>query len=163
MVACRSWTCTLSLTIVFPKSSVSPCECPPRTPPPAIQHVNACAWCSRPFASFAVLKGVGFRRNFVWRSVRLCGMIAGMSITVELPPDLDQQVRDIPDVEKRVLSFLRDQVEYERWRRERYSDEARRLLGESKEEAARMQAEGVPRAEMVRRFIQAYDKVAEQR
>jgi hypothetical protein len=90
-------------------------------------------------------------------------MIAGMSITVELPPDLDQQVRDIPDVEKRVLSFLRDQVEYERWRRERYSDEARRLLGESKEEAARMQAEGVPRAEMVRRFIQAYDKVAEQR
>lgn len=40
-----------------------------------------------------------------------CGSMRGMSITVELPPDLEQQVKDIPDMGQRVISFLRDQVE----------------------------------------------------
>ena len=33
------------------------------------------------------------------------------SITVELPPDIEAQVRTIPDLDQRVLSFLRNQVE----------------------------------------------------
>ena len=48
-----------------------------------------------------------------------------MSITIELPPDLDQDVKGIPDVQERVIEFLRDQADYEKWRRARYSDEAR--------------------------------------
>ena len=90
------------------------------------------------------------------------GIVAGMSITVELPPDLDQDVKRIPDVEKRVLSFLRNQVEHEKWRTARYSEQAVRLLEESKADAAQMKAEGVPREELFRRFFEAYDKVAEQ-
>jgi hypothetical protein len=86
-----------------------------------------------------------------------------MSITIELPPDIDQQVRDIPDVEKRVLSFLLNQVEYEKWRKARYSEQAFRLLEESKADAARMKAEGVPREELFRRFFEAYDQIAEKR
>lgn len=83
-----------------------------------------------------------------------------MSITVELPPDLEQQVKDIPDMGQRVVSFLRDQVEYENWRKSRYSDEARRLLAESKVEAEQLKAEGVPRAELFRQFFEAYDRIA---
>ena len=49
------------------------------------------------------------------------GIFAGMSITIELPPDLDQDVKQIPDVQERVIAFLRDQAEYEKWRRARYS------------------------------------------
>ena len=86
-----------------------------------------------------------------------------MSITVELPPDLDQEVRGIPDLENRVLSFLRNQVEHEKWRKARYSEQALQLLEESKADAVRLKAEGVPREEMFRRFFEAYDKVADQR
>src|SRR3954469_20902577 len=35
IVACRSWTCTLSWTAYQPYSSVAPWATPPRTPPPA--------------------------------------------------------------------------------------------------------------------------------
>ena len=86
-----------------------------------------------------------------------------MSITVELPPDLDQQVRDIPDVEARVLTFLRNQVEYERWRKERYSDEARQIVSDGLAEADRLKAAGVPREEMFRRFFAAYDEMMSKR
>ncbi len=93
----------------------------------------------------------------------LFGTLLGMSITVELPPDLDQEVRGIPDLENRVLSFLRNQVEHEKWRKARYSEQALQLLEESKADAVRLKAEGVPREEMFRRFFEAYDKVADQR
>jgi len=52
-----------------------------------------------------------------------------MSITIELPPDVDQQVKEISDVEQRVVPFLRNQVEYEKWRKQRYSAKALRLVG----------------------------------
>ena len=85
-----------------------------------------------------------------------------MSITVELPPDLDQQVRDIPDVQARVLTFLRDQVEYEKWRKERYSDEARAIVREGLEDAGRDMAAGLPREEAFRRFFEVYDRITAQ-
>lgn len=80
-----------------------------------------------------------------------------MSITLELPPDLDQEVRGLPDLEKRLLSFLRNQVEHEKWRKARYSEQAFQLLAESKADAARMKEEAVPREEMFRRFFEAHD------
>ena len=78
----------------------------------------------------------------------------GMSITIELPPDLDRDVKQIPDVQERVIEFLRDQVEYEKWRKARYSDEAFQILEESK-----VEAEGVPREELFRQFFEAYDRI----
>ena len=85
-----------------------------------------------------------------------------MSITIELPPDLDQDVKQIPDVQDRVIEFLRDQADYEKWRRARYSDEARQILEESKADAERMRAEGVPREEVFRQFFEAYDRITRQ-
>ena len=85
-----------------------------------------------------------------------------MSITIELPPELDQDVKQIPDVQERVIEFLRDQADYEKWRRARYSDEARQILEESKADAERMRAEGVPREEVFRQFFEAYDRITRQ-
>lgn len=82
-----------------------------------------------------------------------------MSITIELPPDLDQDVKGIPDVQERVIEFLRDQADYEKWRRARYSEEAFQILDESKAEAERLKAEGVPREEVFRQFFEAYDRI----
>ncbi len=82
-----------------------------------------------------------------------------MSITIELPPELDQDVKGIPDVQERVIEFLRDQANYEKWRKARYSEKAHRLLAESEAEAERMKAAGVPREEVFRQFFEAYDRI----
>ena len=85
-----------------------------------------------------------------------------MSITVELPPDLEQQVKDIPDVGKRVVSFLRNQVEHEKWRRQRYSAQALRVLEESKVEAEALKASGKTREELFEEFLALHDRVTRQ-
>jgi hypothetical protein len=48
-----------------------------------------------------------------------------MSITIELPPDLDERVCVIPDLDKRIVQFLRTQTDLEEWRNRQYSPEAR--------------------------------------
>ena len=83
-----------------------------------------------------------------------------MSITVELPPDIEEQVRAIPDLDQRVLTFLRNQVEYEKWRSQRYSDRARRIVNQGLTEADQMKAAGVSREEMFRRLFEVIDEVA---
>ena len=85
-----------------------------------------------------------------------------MSITVELPPDIEEQVRTIPDLNQRVLSFLRSQVEFEKWRKQRYSDRARRIVSQGLHDARRMKAAGVSREEMFRRLFEACDDIAPQ-
>jgi hypothetical protein len=85
-----------------------------------------------------------------------------MSITVEVPPEIEAQVRTIPDLDQRVLSFLRQQVEYEKWRTQRYSERARSIVSEGLGEAERMKAVGVPREEMFRRLFAVIDEIAPQ-
>jgi glutamyl-tRNA reductase len=85
-----------------------------------------------------------------------------MSITVELPSDIEAQVRNIPDLVQRVLSFLREQVEHEQWRRQRYSDKARSIVSESLSEAGRMKAAGVSREEMFRRLFTVCNEITPQ-
>ena len=86
-----------------------------------------------------------------------------MSITVELPPDIEAQVRTIPDLDRRVLTFLRHQVEYEKWRGQRYGEQARTIVRESLGEAERMKAAGVSREEMFQRFFAVVDEIEPQR
>ena len=83
-----------------------------------------------------------------------------MSITVEVPPDLEEQVRTIPDLNQRVLTFLRTQVEHENWRRQRYSQKARRIVTEGLAEAEQMKKAGVSRDEMFRRLFEVCDEIA---
>ena len=85
-----------------------------------------------------------------------------MSITVELPPDIEAQVRTIPDLDQRVLSFLRSQVEHEKWRGQRYSEKARSIVREGLSDAEQMKAQGVSREEMFRRLFAVFDEIAPQ-
>lgn len=82
-----------------------------------------------------------------------------MSLTDDLPPDLDRQVREIPDVGERVIAFLRNQVEHEQWRKGRYSEKARQIVQDGLSEANRLREEGVSREEAFRRFFATYDEV----
>lgn len=83
-----------------------------------------------------------------------------MSITVELPPDIEEQVRAIPDLDQRVLTFLRNQVKYEKWRSRRYSDRAKRIVNQGLMEAEQMKAAGVSREEMFHRLFEVIDEIA---
>src|SRR5712672_1430675 len=42
---------------------------------------------------------------------RFCGSIRGMSITIELPPDVEKRLAGLPDLGQRVADFLRGQAE----------------------------------------------------
>ena len=85
-----------------------------------------------------------------------------MSITVELPPDMESQVRAIPDLNQRMLSFLRSQIEYETWRTSRYSEKARALVSEGLSEVAGLKAAGISREEMFRRLFENLDEISPQ-
>ena len=84
----------------------------------------------------------------------------GMSITVELPADMEQRVRDIPDLNKRIVNFLRDQADWEEWRRRRYSAQAQTIALESLAEAEALKVQGVSREEMFREFFEVHDRIA---
>ena len=83
-----------------------------------------------------------------------------MSITVELPPDVEQRVRDLPDLNKRIVNFLRDQADWEEWRRRRYSAQAQTIALESLAEAEALKVQGVSREEMFREFFEVHDRIA---
>lgn len=82
-----------------------------------------------------------------------------MSITVELPPEMEERVRQIPDLNERVAAFLRDQADYEAWRQRRYSTRARMLAEESLAEAVQLKAQGSGREELFERFFELHDRI----
>ena len=79
----------------------------------------------------------------------------GVSITIELPPDVEKRLAALPDLGQRVADFLRDQLEYEEWRKARYSDNVRRIVSEGLADAERDKAAGISREESFRRFFEA--------
>ena len=82
-----------------------------------------------------------------------------MSITVELPSDIESQVRAIPDLDQRIADFLRNQAAYEQWRAGRYNEKVRRLAEEGMAEGERLKAEGVSREEMFGRLFAVLEKI----
>ena len=83
-----------------------------------------------------------------------------MSITIELPPDLDARVRVIPDLDKRVVQFLRTQTDLEEWRNSRYSPEARATAERAIAEAERLRASGMTREEAFEQLRSAHDEIS---
>lgn len=83
-----------------------------------------------------------------------------MSIIVELPPDVEQRVRDIPDLNQRIAAFLRDQADWEDWRQRRYSAKAQTIASEALAEAETLKAQGVSREETFRDFFKVYDGIS---
>jgi len=83
-----------------------------------------------------------------------------MSITIELPPDLEARVRVIPDLDKRVVQFLRTQTALEEWRNRRYSPEAREAAARAIAEAERLRASGMTREEAFEQLRSAHDEIS---
>ena len=83
-----------------------------------------------------------------------------MSITIELPPDLDARVRVIPDLDQRVVIFLRSQTALEEWRNRRYSPEARATAERAIAEAERLRASGMTREEAFEQLRSAHDEIS---
>ena len=81
-----------------------------------------------------------------------------MSITVELPADVEDRVRAIHDLDRRVAAFLRGQAELEDWRNRRYGERARRLLEESRANVQELN-EQVSREELFQRFFELHDRI----
>ena len=94
--------------------------------------------------------------NTGWQS---CGSISGMSITIELPPDVEKRLAALPDLDQRVADFLRGQAELEQWRERRYSAKVREIVRESLAEAEEAKARGVSREEAFREFFEVYDRI----
>jgi hypothetical protein len=90
-------------------------------------------------------------------------IVSRMSITVELPPEIEAQVRAIPDLSQRVISFLRDQAAHESWRQQRYSEKARLLVQQSLQDGEAMKTDGISRDEMFRRLFEVQHEIDPQR
>jgi predicted transcriptional regulator len=93
---------------------------------------------------------------------RSCGSMRGMSITIELPPDVEKRLAALPDLGQRVADFLRGQAELEQWREQRYSAKVREIVRESLAEADAAKAQGVSREEAFREFFDVYDRITAQ-
>ena len=85
-----------------------------------------------------------------------------MSITIELPPDLDARVRVIPDLDQRVVQVLRTQTALEEWRNRRYSPEARATAERAIAEAERLRASGMTREEAFEQLLGLHEKITKQ-
>ena len=80
-----------------------------------------------------------------------------MSITIELPADIEARVRAIPDLDQRVVEFLRSQAGLEEWRGRRFSAEAKALVAGAVAEAGRMQ--GMSREQAFRDLREAGEDI----
>lgn len=85
-----------------------------------------------------------------------------MSITIELPPDLDERVRVIPDLDKRIVQFLRTQTDLEEWRSRHYSPEARAAAARALAEAERLRAAGMTREQAFEQLLGLHEKITKQ-
>ena len=90
--------------------------------------------------------------------VRRCYIIT-MNITIQLPPDLESRVGVIPDLDRRVVDFLRNQADLEGWRSRRYSAEAQALVAEATADGARLGTQGVSREQAFRELRETREEI----
>lgn len=79
----------------------------------------------------------------------------GTTLTLDLPPELERDAVQITDLKERLLLFVRQQVDLERWRSKRYSSEAQRLVAASAYVAA-----GMSQEEATAGFLGLQDRIA---
>jgi|GEM_PF-997154 len=83
-----------------------------------------------------------------------------MTLNLQLPPDIESAARMIPDLQDRVISFVRHQVDIEKWREGRYSEEAQKLVNDGFAEADRWNEQGLSREEVARRFKEVQERIS---
>lgn len=85
-----------------------------------------------------------------------------MSVTLEIPAEIEHAALGIPDLQSRFVSFIRQQLSLEEWRKNRYSDTAKELLRQATAQAeVRMAAEETYQ-EVADRFQQVHRRIINQ-
>ena len=69
-----------------------------------------------------------------------------MTKTLELPDDLADKVKDIPDLDERIVRFIKAEVVLHSQRQKRFSPETLELVRKAREAAEKMKADGFDRA-----------------
>ena len=65
----------------------------------------------------------------------------------------------IPDLDRRVVDFLRNQADLEGWRSRRYSAEAQALVAEATADGARLGTQGVSREQAFRELRETREEI----
>ena len=84
-----------------------------------------------------------------------------MSITIDLPMELEGRLRTIPDLDVRIAEFLRNQARLEDWRNERYSAKAQGIVSKAMSEAACLQKNRVSREQAFRELREVQDEISQ--
>ena len=71
-----------------------------------------------------------------------------MTKTFELPDDLADKVKDIPDLDERIVRFIEAEAVLHAHRQKRFSPETRELVRKAREAAEKMKADGFDRAQV---------------
>lgn len=69
-----------------------------------------------------------------------------MTKTLELPDDLADKVKDIPDLDERIVRFIKAEVVLHAQRQKRFLPETLELVRKAREAAEKMKADGFDRA-----------------
>jgi hypothetical protein len=85
-----------------------------------------------------------------------------MSVTLNIPVEIESAALNIPDLQERFVSFIRQQICLEEWRRDRYSDTAKELLAKATAKAATQRAAGETYSEAADRFQKVHDRITSQ-
>lgn len=84
-----------------------------------------------------------------------------MTMTLDIPAELQNEVAAIPDLSLRVAGFLRHEVRLEGLRRERHSVEARALVQRAVQQAQADQAAGFDWDTSFQELRQQHDSITE--
>ncbi len=85
-----------------------------------------------------------------------------MSITFDVPEDIQRQAEGIIGLNRRVTDFLRHEIEMEKIRRRRYSPRAREIVERALTEVERDKEEGFDRETSFKELIELHRKITEQ-
>lgn len=85
-----------------------------------------------------------------------------MSVTIEIPAEIESAALSIPDLNARLLTFVRHQVDLERWRNNRYSSKAQQLVAQGLAEAEQLKAAGISREEALELFEGVHNRISDQ-
>lgn len=69
-----------------------------------------------------------------------------MTKTLELPDDLADKVKDIPDLDERIVRFIKAEAVLHAQRQKRFSPETLELVRKAREAAEKMKVDGFDRA-----------------
>lgn len=82
-----------------------------------------------------------------------------MTLSIEVPAELEANLRGIPDLSERVRAFLKHQASLQSWREGRQNAELSRLREVVYREAKTLQDRNTPRQLIGGQMLDAYDQL----